>query len=175
MSFMEMGIGGSITLGPAGPPLHRGVLVVPQSAQLFFGSLTWLSSDETASGFLLSMPSDSDPCTRKENGMTWGSQIRKETHYKEGDEHSLSHSDPPSPPPLPEIRSKPRSNSSSGYSLFHRPPLKITQMETKIYPSFGQAQQLAFIEARDLKCRNHPENSARQEKKQRKGMAPEMQ
>lgn len=53
-----------LTLGPAGPPLHKGVFEVPQSAQVFlFCSFTWLSSDETPPEFFPDMSSDSDPCT----------------------------------------------------------------------------------------------------------------
>ena len=46
------------TLGPAGPPRQRGVLVVPQSAQLF----KLLSSNENLSRVFLLMSSNSDPC-----------------------------------------------------------------------------------------------------------------
>jgi hypothetical protein len=42
------------TFGPAGPPRHRGVLEVPQSAQVFFG----LFSDETTVLGFESSPSD---------------------------------------------------------------------------------------------------------------------
>lgn len=44
-----------ITFGPAGPPRHRGVLEVPQSAHVFFGLLL---SDETAALGFESSPSD---------------------------------------------------------------------------------------------------------------------
>lgn len=52
-----------MTLGPAGPPLHKGVLEVPQSKQVLF----WPSSDEPSFGFLRFMSSDSDPCTNTQN------------------------------------------------------------------------------------------------------------
>lgn len=56
------------TLGPAGPPLQRGVLVVPQSAQV----LRCVPSDETLSGvvvwlllllIILLLSSDSETCS----------------------------------------------------------------------------------------------------------------
>lgn len=48
----------TITLGPAGPPLQRGVLEVPQSAQVFFCSLP----EEAAAAAELGFPSSaSDP------------------------------------------------------------------------------------------------------------------
>lgn len=137
----QMGAGGSITLGPAGPPLQRGVLVVPQSAQVFFGSLTWLSADETASGFLLFMSSDSDPCTKKWNETeheTEDPRSKKGTHYKGGDDHSLSHSDPPSP--TSSFQDPKQTQMQQLKEVFTIPLTnpENTQMETEIYPSFGK-------------------------------------
>lgn len=54
-------LGAKMTLGPAGPPLHKGVLEVPQSAQVFL----WPSSDEPTSGVLIFISSDSDPCNTR--------------------------------------------------------------------------------------------------------------
>lgn len=53
------------TLGPAGPPLQRGVLEVPQSAQVFLFSFTWLlsSSDEA----FLFPSSESVPCIQTQS------------------------------------------------------------------------------------------------------------
>ena len=66
------------TFGPAGPPLQRGVLEVPQSAHVF---LTWPSSEEEPppSWFLLLISSESD--TWKQNKNHSNSQILN-THPK---------------------------------------------------------------------------------------------
>lgn len=55
------------TLGPAGPPLQRGVLEVPQSAQTFLVSMLWfgLPFGEIHSGDFLVWSSELDPCRKK--------------------------------------------------------------------------------------------------------------
>lgn len=53
------------TLGPAGPPLHRGVFEVPQSTHV----LTFEPSDETLSGVGTGLPmsSHSEPCDQQKH------------------------------------------------------------------------------------------------------------
>lgn len=90
-----------ITLGPAGPPLQRGVLVVPQSAQVFF----WLSSDDELpfEFFPVMLSSNgSDRCIRNQKQKRsdqWFKIKRKREHHRDWDfsygfDHSLCHSDP---------------------------------------------------------------------------------
>lgn len=68
-----------LTLGPAGPPLQSGVLVVPQSAQVFFCSLLLLGlfPEEGALGF---ESSPSDPCTTTSINQTNPNQ-KPRNHY----------------------------------------------------------------------------------------------